>query len=453
MQISEAAELLQASFHGEDLPFHGCSTDSRTLKAKELFIALRGEKFDGHDYVDKAAALGAGAVLVEGKPDDSIASIVVKNTRHAMGELARNWRAGFSIPLVAITGSNGKTTVKEMLAAILSCKAQVLATKGNLNNDIGVPQTLFSLGDEHRFAVIEMGANHPGEIARLTQIAQPTVAMITMCAPAHLEGFGTIEGVAHAKAEIFGGLKADGVAVINGDDDFADLWLEQSHHANQLTFGLNKKNEITAENIRVEHGKSSFLMLTPVGRIEISLKLAGSHNVMNALAAAACAISLGTPLSDIKQGLETVNAVKGRLQIKTGVKQCRIIDDTYNANPTSLDAALKVLGEFPGRHWLVMGDMGELGNDAKTLHTQAGEKSKAAGVERLFALGELSRSSVAAFGDGAEHLDSHEHLASLLAAEVDSEVTVLIKGSRAMAMEYLVNALMANAVNGVEVKK
>jgi len=458
MQISKAAEILQATYQGKDICFYGCSTDTRTLKDKELFIALRGENFDGHDYIDKAKAAGANAVLVEGKQDVSgssmesfsVPSIVVKNTRHAMGELARNWRAIFPIPLVAITGSNGKTTVKEMLASILSCKASVLATQGNLNNDIGVPLTLFGLGDEHQYAVIEMGANHPGEIEWLSEIAQPTVAVITQCAPAHLEGFGTIEGVANAKAEIFNCLIEDGVAVINGDDDFSDLWLEKSRHNNQLTFGLGNRNEVTAESIRIEEDKSSFQMITPVGNVELTLNLPGKHNITNALAASACAISLGIVLSAIKQGLESVNVVKGRLQIKAGLQQCRIIDDTYNANPASLEAALKVLDKFPGRHWLVLGDMGELGNDAEAMHEYAGVISKTSGVERLYALGELTKCSVQSFGEGAHHVSSHEQLASLLKTEIDSDVTILFKGSRAMGMEHLVNALV---VNTLEVKE
>jgi len=441
MQISKAAEILQTRYQGDDVCFLGCSTDTRTIKEKELFIALRGENFDGHDYLDKAKASGASAVLVEEKCEAVRPSIIVKNTRQAMGELARNWRASFSIPLIAITGSNGKTTVKEMVAAICGCKSSVLATQGNLNNDIGVPLTLFGLGDDHQYAVIEMGANHPGEIEWLSQIAQPSVAIITQCAPAHLEGFGSIEGVAHAKSEIFTGLPEDGVAVINGDDDFADLWRKKSKHANQLTFGLGSDNEITAESVRIDNGKSSFQMITPVGKVEIALNLPGRHNITNALAAAACAISLGTALSIIKQGLESVSAVKGRLQIKTGLKQCRIIDDTYNANPASLDAALEVLDEFPGRHWLVLGDMGELGNDDKVLHARAGEKSKASGVESLYALGELTKFTVQFFGEGARHVDNHEQLASLIREEIDSDVTILIKGSRAMGLEQLVNAL------------
>lgn len=452
MQISKAAEILQATYQGKDICFFGCSTDTRTLKEKELFIALRGENFDGHDYIDKAKAAGASAVLVEAKQDTSsssiepfsVPSIVVKNTRHAMGELARNWRANFPIPLVAITGSNGKTTVKEMLTAILSCKATVLATQANLNNDIGVPLTLFGLGDEHQYAVIEMGANHPGEIKWLSEIAQPTVAVITQCAPAHLEGFGNIEGVAHAKSEILSGLLEDGVAVINGDDDFSDLWLEKSRHTNQLTFGLSKDNEVTAESLRIEEDKSTFQMITPVGNIELTLNIPGKHNIMNALAAAACAISLGVVLSAIKQGLESVNAVKGRLQIKAGLQQCRIIDDTYNANPASLEAALKVLDNFPGRHWLVLGDMGELGKETEALHKYAGIVSKASGVERLYALGELTKFSIQSFGEGAYHASSYEKLVNLLKTEIESDVTILFKGSRAMGMERLVKALEVN---------
>jgi UDP-N-acetylmuramoyl-tripeptide--D-alanyl-D-alanine ligase len=284
----------------------------------------------------------------------------------------------------------------------------------------------------------------------LSNIAQPTVATITQCAPAHLEGFGSIEGVAQAKSEIFNGLQEDGVAVINGDDDFAELWMEKSSHYSQLTFGLDSGNEVTAESIIIDEDKSSFQMITPVGNVELTLNLPGRHNIMNALEAAACAISLGIALSTIKQGLESISAVKGRLQIKSGLKQCRIIDDTYNANPASLDAALKVLQKFPGRHWLVIGDMGELGDDAEALHAQAGELSKASGVERLYALGELSRASAESFGEGAQHINDHEQLVELLSKEVAADVTILIKGSRAMGMESLVDALGVNAMEANE---
>ncbi len=445
MQLSKAAEILQTTHQGEDVCFFGCGTDTRTLGNNALFIALHGKNFNGHDCIDKAQAAGASAMLVEEKRKKVLPSITVRNTQRAMGILSKNWRARFSVPLVAITGSNGKTTVKEMVAAILSCKAPVLSTQGNFNNHIGVPLTLFGLGDKHQYAVIEMGASHSGEIAWLSEIAQPTVAVITQCAPAHLEGFGSIEGVARAKSEIFSSLMNEGVAVINGDDDFAGFWLQESKHANQLTFGLDRHNEVTARSIRIENGTFSMQLLSPVGDVDIALNVPGMHNVSNALAAAACAISLGINLSAIKQGLESVNAVQGRLQIKTGLRQCRIIDDTYNANPGSLQAALKVLNEFSGRYWLVLGDMSELGSDAEALHRYAGEISKVSGVERLYALGELTEYSVQSFGEGAYHLSSHEQLASLLKEEINSDVTILIKGSRAMGMEKLVNVLVVNA--------
>lgn len=441
MQLSQAAEVLDTAYHGDNVSFHGCSTDTRTIKAQELFIALPGENFDGYDYISQAKDAAASAVITEKQHDVSISSILVTDPRRAMGELARHWRANFAIPLVAITGSNGKTTVKEMLTAILSCEASVLATQGNLNNDLGVPLTLFSLADEHQYAVIEMGANHKGEIAWLTGIAQPTVAVLTQCAPAHLEGFGSVEGVAHGKSEIFTGLVEQGVAVINGDDDFVDLWLEKSMHVRQLTFGLKDSNTVTATSIQLAADKSYFNILSPAGEITVSLNLPGRHNIMNALAATACAIALGIATPIIRQGLETVRPIKGRLQIRSGRQGCRIIDDTYNANPRSLESALAALSNFPGRHWLVLGDMGELGDKAQELHIHAGKISKQAGVERLYTLGELTKFSAQAFGEGAYHASDQQHLATLLSDQLTEDVTILIKGSRAMRLERLLATL------------
>lgn len=445
MQVSKAAEILQATYYGLNASFLGCSTDTRTIKKKELFIALRGENFDGHHYIHKAKASGASAILSEEKNDGSIPSIIVKNTRQAMAELARSWRACFSIPLIAITGSNGKTTVKEMLATILNYRAPTLATPGNHNNDIGIPLTLFSLGDKHQYVVIEMGANHSGEIEYLSQITQPTIAVITQCAPAHLQGFSNIKGVAYAKAEIFTGLSQKGTAVINGDDEFADLWLRKSRPKDQLTFGFNSDNDVTAESIRLAIDKSFFAMVTPIGKLELVLNLPGKHNIINALAAATCAIKLGFELPIIKQGLEYISPIKGRLQIKIGPKKCRIIDDTYNANPISLLAALDVLSKFPGRRWLVIGDMGELGDEAEALHISVSQMSKQSGVERIYALGKLAKFSAKAFGKGAYYADDHKHLAALLNDDIDSDVTILIKGSRSMAMEQLLHFLNLEA--------
>lgn len=443
MPISKAAEILQTTYQGNDVCFFGCSTDTRMIRKDELFIALHGHNFNGHDYVSEARIFGACAALVEQNHDQLMPSIIVENTRQAMGVLAKGWRSDFCMPLIAITGSNGKTTVKEMVAAILSCQGSVLMTEGNFNNNIGVPKTLFCLGSEHQYVVIEMGANHPGEIQWLSEIAQPSIAMITQCALSHLEGFGSVEGIAHAKGEIFSGLSAQGVAVINGDDDFCDLWLSKSKYAQHITFGLQPSNDVTAQSIKLQAGKSTFQLVTPSGNMDVRINLPGMHNIMNVLAAASCAVSLDIPLATIRRGIESVNAMRGRLQIKSGIKNCRIIDDTYNANPASLQAALNVLSKFTGRHWLVLGDMGELGEEAKSLHIHAGEMSRRSGVERLYALGELTKFTVQAFGAGANHINSHKELAVLLITEVAADVTVLIKGSRTMGMEYLIDYLGA----------
>lgn len=439
MPISRAAAILSATYQGRDVRFCGCTTDTRTLQRGQLFFALHGQNSDGHDYLRQAKNAGASAVVTERECGELMPSILVDDTRRALGGLAAGWLAGFNIPLVAITGSNGKTTVKEMLASILRCQAEVLATRGNLNNDIGVPLTLFCLGDKHQYAVIEMGANHPGEIEYLAGIARPAVAAITQCAPAHLEGFGSIQGVARAKSEIFSGLPQDGTAIINGDDEFAGLWLAASDHVRQLVFGLGDGHDITARSISLEQDRVLLHMLTPDGDCDVSLKLLGRHNVMNALAASACAFSLGVDLTTIKRGLESVAPIKGRLQIKRGPAQCRVIDDTYNANPGSLQAGLDVLNEFAGEHWLVIGDMGELGRNARALHKQAGLQSRQSGVKHLYAMGELSRLSVQSFGKGAHHFNSHEQLAMLLNEKARPDVTILFKGSRSMKMEDLFN--------------
>lgn len=441
MQTVKVAKMLNATHQGPDSSFLGCSTDTRTIREKELFIALRGQNFDGHDYIHKARIAGASAVLTEEKRDELLPHIIVKNTRQAMAELAFKWRNNFSMPLVAITGSNGKTTVKEMLSAILNCQASVLTTPGNFNNNIGVPLTLFNLSDKYQYAIIEMGANHVGEIEYLSRLVQPTIAVITQCAPAHLQGFRNLEGVANAKAEIFSGLAETGTAVINGDDSFADFWLEKNKSRKRLTFGLNDSNDITAQSIQLEAGRSWFAMITPIGRLELMLNLAGTHNIMNVLAAASCAVDLGVDLHTIKKGLEQVRPIAGRLQVRNGLKNSRIIDDTYNANPKSLAAALDVLCAYPGRHWLVLGDMGELGDDAEKLHMAAGQLIKQAGVERLYTLGELTKLSAQAFGDGACHVSDYDNLITLLNDGIASDVTILIKGSRAMAMDRLLHSL------------
>ncbi|MCC6202493.1 MAG: UDP-N-acetylmuramoyl-tripeptide--D-alanyl-D-alanine ligase [Gammaproteobacteria bacterium] len=443
MRLSEAAAALQASLAGADCEFHGVSTDTRTLVAGNLFVALRGERHDAHELLADAWRRGAAGFIVERPVTGAEPCIVVADTRRALGDLAAAWRARFALPLVALTGSNGKTTVKEMLAAILRGAGPVLATKGNLNNDIGVPLTLFALGTQHRYAVLELGANHPGEIARLVDLVRPTVAAITLCAPAHLEGFGSIAGVARAKAEIFSRLDAGGTAVINGDDAFAADWRRAAGSARVLHFGLGPDNDVSARNIEFlpRHGTTRFELRSGDRTIAVTLALPGEHNVRNALAAAACARALGIDLAAVAAGLGQVRGVPGRLQPKPGRDGALLLDDTYNANPGSLAAAVATLMQYPGEHWLVLGDMGELGTETEELHRQAGAKARAAGVEHLVTIGPLARHAATAFGTGAESYPDVAAALPRLRQRVHQPAVLLLKASRAMRLERLVTEL------------
>jgi UDP-N-acetylmuramoyl-tripeptide--D-alanyl-D-alanine ligase len=445
MSLSEAANRLGIKHRNADVRFAGCSIDSRTVQSGNLFIAIRGERFDGHGFVRSAVENGACAVMTESPDaDDTTPLLVVKNSRTAMAALAASWRSDFQIPLIAVTGSNGKTTVKEMISSILGLNTSVLATRGNLNNDIGVPLTLFGLGKQHQFGVIEMGANHPGEIAGLSRLVRPDVAVITQCAPAHLEGFGSIEGVATAKSEIYSGLVPEGCAVVNADDEFADYWRGVASAYRQLSFGIAHPADITANDMvfNPESGKTGFTLTTPAGAVSIMLPLAGRHNVLNALAAVACCTALGLPIDDMKQGLERMTHVHGRMQMKVADSGARVFDDTYNANPASLRAGLQVLTSYPGKHWLILGDMGELGEFSEDLHRQAGEMAREQGVERVYALGRLSRYAVDGFGQGATHFTRMEDLLTSLKPELGADITLLVKGSRFMAMDKVVTAIM-----------
>jgi len=444
MSLSKAATAVESNYNGEDIIFSGCSIDSRTIEKGNLFIAINGENFNGHDYVSIAEDKGAAALLLDLEVSHNKPLLKVKDTRKAMGLLAKSWREEMTIPVVAITGSNGKTTVKEMVSSILSEISDVLATSGNLNNDIGVPLTLFGLEKKHQYAVIEMGANHPGEIEWLSAISRPNVAVITQCAPAHLEGFGDIDGVAKAKAEIYSGLQPSGTAIINADDAYAEFWGRQCKLLKQLSFGIESRNaDVRANNIKVitKTASTDFELICPAGEIKISLPLSGTHNVMNALAAAACCLSLDVSLQSIRTGIEKMSPVKGRLQTKHGKQGARVIDDTYNANPTSLEAALKVLSSYEGVRYLVLADMGELGDRAKEFHYGAGIAAKQAGIEGLFTIGDLSINAMQAYGDGALHFESYEVLNKELVELLSKDTTILVKGSRTMQMERIVSTL------------
>lgn len=440
-RLAALAPVLDARQCGPDTPIRGASTDTRTLAPGALFVALRGARFDGHAFLAEAQARGAAAALVEEPvPASTLPQLVVGDSREALGRLAAFWRARFEVPLIAVTGSNGKTTVKEMLAGILRMRGPVLATRGNLNNDIGVPLTLLELAPGHRAAVIEMGANHPGEIALLAGLARPTVGVITQCAPAHLEGFGTVAGVARAKGELLAHLDPQGTAVINLDDPYAPLWRELAAGRRCIGFALDRDAEVTARWQCGADG-TELHMRTPAGSIETRLALPGRHNVANALAAAAAAGAAGAAPSEIAAGLAAVRPVRGRLELKAGLRHARLIDDTYNANPASLEAGLAVLAAYPGRRWLVLGDMGELGPDAPAYHERVGRSARRCGIERLYAAGVLSKFAAAAFGDGGRHFADRDALVTALREDLGPDTTVLVKGSRAMQMERVVAAL------------
>jgi UDP-N-acetylmuramoyl-tripeptide--D-alanyl-D-alanine ligase len=444
LSLSAAAKALNAETSGEDVKFSGVTTDSRAVAAGDLFVALKGERFDGHNYVKQAIQLGAAAALVERRDPawGDFPLLVVKDARLALGELAAHWRSRFAIPVVALTGSSGKTTVKEMIAAILREQAgdqAVLATKGNLNNDIGMPLTLLGLRDTHRYAVIEMGMNHPGEIAYLTRLARPDAALIINAQAAHLAGLGTVEAVARAKGEIFQGLAANGTAVINGDDPHAALWQELAGAHRVIRFGLEQPAEVSA-SFKLQPFGSEIEVVTPAGKFAVALPVPGEHNVRNVLAAAAVAQSLGVDNATVAAGLAKVSSVKGRLLKSPCLHGATLIDDTYNANPGSVRAAIAVLAGMPGKKVLVLGDMGELGENARAMHGEIGAAAKAAGIDLLFTLGDLSASAALAFGAGGRHFEYIEDLLHDIENLLAPEVTVLVKGSRFMQMERVVKS-------------
>ncbi|MGD9842927.1 MAG: UDP-N-acetylmuramoyl-tripeptide--D-alanyl-D-alanine ligase [Steroidobacteraceae bacterium] len=435
---------------GADVAFASVSIDSRSLSQGSLFVALRGPNFDGHDYVGKAMQRGAMAALVERELSEAIPQVVVPDVLVALSRFASIWRQQFTYPLIAVTGSNGKTTSKEMLGSILAQRGDCLVTRGNLNNHIGVPLTLLSLGGTYQSAVIEMGANHPGEIAHLARLAQPTIGLVTNAGAAHLEGFGGIEGVAKAKGELFQALSKHDTAVINADDDYADYWRSHCNAGTSLSFGVDRVADFSASKVLAHHDSSGFQtrfeLTTPQGQCSVSLQLAGIHNLRNALGAAAAAHAAGATLAQIQAGLDDMRPVDGRLQPKPAIKNAFLIDDSYNANPNSVRAGIDALQSRGGRRWLIFGDMLELGADALQLHTEMGAYARAAGVERLLAVGINSQHAVEAFGSGAQWFASLTDLISEVQASIEPGVTVLIKGSRGNRLERAAVALSVDPV-------
>ncbi len=441
--LSLAAKSMQGALHGADSGFEGVSTDTRTLNSGELFFALSGPNFDGGDFVSQASEKGAAGTVVRSIAKHDIAQITVDDTRQALGRLGANWRQSQMATVVGVTGSNGKTTIKELITACLSQLAPTLATAGNLNNDIGMPLMLLRIDSSHRFAVLEMGANHAGEIGYLTSLAKPDVVVISNAGIAHLEGFGSITGIAHGKGEILQGDTRPQFAILNAEDGFYQYWLSLVEGIDTLSFGLSESADVRANHIVAEKGTTSFRLHLPDAAIDLTLPLAGIHNVRNACAAAAVATVLGVSPEQIRTAFESIEPVAGRLQPVAGRNGAMLYDDSYNANPESVEAAGDFLVTLSGDNWLVLGDMFELGEGADEMHFDTGEALVDSRIDRLFAVGDLSRHTVRGFGDGGEWFASIDDLITSLEGDISADVNVLVKGSRGMRMERVINALRA----------
>jgi UDP-N-acetylmuramoyl-tripeptide--D-alanyl-D-alanine ligase len=446
--LADFAKACGGRLDGADREYTGVSTDTRTIQPGEVFVALQGPRFNANEFVTAAQKASAAAAVVDAKQNVPIAQIIVPNTQDALVAASKRWRDQFSMPVVGVAGSNGKTTVKEMIASILSQAGNTLATRGNLNNHIGVPLTLLRLAAENQFAVIEIGTNHMGEVADLVKIATPGIGIITNAGAEHLEGFGSLENVARAEGEMVEGLAPSATAVINGDDEFAALWRSLTK-ARVVTFGVDKPADFTAQNVRNEIGPNGFLtrftLVSPLGKADIELQLAGKHNIVNALGAAAAAAAAGANLAHVTSGLAAVRAVKGRLQFKVARNGAWIIDDSYNANPSSVKAGIDVLAGLDGRKWLVLGDMAELGEFAESSHAEIGTYAREHGIERLFATGSLTGLTVERFGNGGQWFTDTQALASALDAAGAGDVRMLIKGSRVNRLERVIDVLVASA--------
>jgi UDP-N-acetylmuramoyl-tripeptide--D-alanyl-D-alanine ligase len=478
LKLSTAALWMNAKLFGEDHSFQGLCTDSRAVQPGNIFVAIKGENVDGHQFLEQVQASGAVAAIVDHVQDHiSLPQLKVDNTVLALGRLAQKYRQSFPIPLAAVTGSCGKTTVKEMLASILSVGGPILASQGNLNTEVGLPLTLLRLSEEKRCGVVEMGARQKGDIQYLMSLAEPDVTTITNAGVAHMEIFGSERGIAEAKGEIFSQLKANGTAVINRDDKYAEYWKSLIKTQKILTFGLvdsegsspQLKPNFTCRDLQETSEGCQFELITPTGNRKIFLKAFGKHSVSNALAAAAMAYALGRPIDEIVMGLEKFTPVSGRLQIKSGIAGSKILDDTYNANPVSVKAALAVLANSSTKvnsnsngntkdhknhekTIFVMGDMLELGPNASQLHREMGEEALRLGIHKMYGIGSLTVEAIKAFGTGAEHFSDKASLIQTLIQDLKTSAQekdlgntrILVKGSRGMRMEEIVQALLSS---------
>ncbi len=455
MMLSEIAKVVNGRLLGDDVLVQSVGTDSRHIVKNQLFIGIKGESFDGNTFAEAAIQQAAAAVLVSDESMQARPAVVVQDTRLALGLLAKHWRQQFLMPLVAVTGSNGKTTVKEMIASILAVPyKRILATQGNLNNDIGMPLTILKIRADHAIAVIEMGMNHQGEIRYLTNLAQPTVAMVNNAGTAHIGELGSREAIARAKGEIYEGLTANGTAIINADDNFASYWKSLNKNKKIITFGLEKSADVSA-TYQINGNLTEINLKTPAGEIEFTLSVLGVHNIHNALAASAVAVALGVSNADIAKGLAVFGAVKGRLNWLQGINHSVVIDDTYNANPDSMKAAIDVLANqkttLQTSVIFVMGDMAELGVEAPQMHADIGLYAKQKNISHLLTFGDLSAKAANAFGaqgldKAAQHFTSVAALVESLKSLMNSHSTVLVKGSRFMQMERVVKEIVANQI-------
>lgn len=442
LSLNQLAARCGAKSLEQDVYFESVSTDSRKIQKGDLFFSIRGDRFDGHDFLAAVADSGACAAVVEKRQASEFPQLVVESSVTALGELSALNRDHFSGKLIAITGSSGKTTVKEMLASILATQGKVLATKGNLNNHLGMPLTLLQIGREHQFAVIEMGASAVGEIAYMARLAKPDVSVVNNVGTAHVEGFGSVDNIAKGKGEIYEYLPKQGVAAINLDDAFSGQWIEQNRNRTRLTFSVHQAADVQAKNIQANSIQQySFYLCHRQQDVLVSLSLVGKHNVANALAAATCAIAVGVDLESIKRGLEAVQSVKGRMQVKKGVSGACVMDDTYNANPTAARAAIDALAGMTGKKILVLGNMAELGEFSDSLHSEIGAYAKQKNIHQLLATGDATKHCVKSFGDNASWFADKASLANACIDRATSETVFLVKGSRSAAMEDVVEKL------------
>ncbi len=449
LSLSDIAEMTGGKLlegNTRDIEVNAVGIDTRKIKSDELFIAIKGERFDAHNFVQDLEGKVAAALVSEAI-DCDVPQVLVKDTKLALAALAQAWRGRFTEAVIGLTGSNGKTTLKEMVSAILSQEGNVLATLGNFNNDIGMPLTLLRIRGEHDYAVIEMGANHFDEIDFLTNIAKPNIAVVNNAGPAHLEGFGDVKGVSRAKGEIFNGLAKDGIAIINADDDYADYWksLNEDHTQRQvISFGLDADADVSGV---YQGGGLLTVRVNDEDEEQVQLNLQGKHNAMNALAATSVAVALGVDLQTVKKGLESLHAVPGRLAMVKGLQGCNLLDDTYNANPASANAAIDVLAEVSGTRVMVLGDMGELGGNDEEIHAAIGANANNAGIEKMFCFGKYSAKACEEFGSPENAYSEMDELIGTLKNDIGADMTILVKGSRSARMERVVDALRAEGVS------